>query len=244
MVTLAPVQAVPGSEPTKMQEGARYGEPRQRTHWWLIITKRSRGPTTWTGSIVWISAHVLMWLEVSWFVIHPILWISSTTLRRTRDGAIINVKKIKKINNIKRWCWYSDSRNMWEACSHQRYVDFFFHSFSTVYQLLFAGYRREPAWEPRTVNVLKESELSPSRDNWRRRDKVEDHQPPITGLGSKLISLSILCQPFHHILFAGATMIPASPTMSISAEPIISTNTRTSACGQKRTISWLYRDHH
>ena len=200
-----------------------------------------------------ISTHELR-LEVSWFRFPSRTMNSSTTLRRTcespHDGAI-------NVINIQRWSWRSDTRNLRPACqcsrctcrhgSHQRYVDFVIHSLSTIYQLLFAGFQSEPAWEPRTVSNSEESE--PSRDNWRRRDKVED-QPPITGLGSKLIPLYILYQPFHQILFAGATMIPASPPKKRLLFRYRLSRSYPQTPGPMpvgknvHTISWLYRDHH
>ena len=207
MVTLAPTQAIPGSGPTKRQEVARYREPRQRTHWsWLNLAEAGNPPQPGLSCVVRLVSY---WcdcqLEWKWvdFFIHPILWISSTSLRRKRDGAI----DVKNINSIQRCYWpiyrnrvrHACLRGKSEStcCSHPRYVDFVIHSsLSTIYQLLFAGYRREPAWASRTVD---EESAQPRPNLWKRRDevKVSVYETPITDLGSKLISLSILCQPFH-----------------------------------------------
>ena len=111
---------------------------------------------------------------------------------------------IKYSSQEARWAINVNNINSWKSqqtrCSHRRYVDFVIHSsLSTIYQLLFAGYQREPAWASRTVD---EESAQPRPNLWnsgKRRNevKVSAYETPITDLGSKLISLSILCQPSH-----------------------------------------------
>ena len=51
-VPLTSIQDMPGSVPKTIQELERYGEPRHRTHWWLITTCPSKkSPTTGIGII-------------------------------------------------------------------------------------------------------------------------------------------------------------------------------------------------
>ena len=185
----------------------------------------------------------LISLSIQYYEFHQLL-------RRKRDGAI----DVDNISSIQRCYWRFHRSRLWHPSvrwksqqtrsSHRRYVDLVIHSsLSTIYQLLFAGYRREPAWASRTVD----EELGQPRPNlWKRRDEVEVsvYATPITDLGSKLISFTLSNHSIQ-LLFAGATMgVIQAPPMSTSAEPIVSTRTLAhtraiaSASGQHRTYDF------
>ena len=65
--------------------------------------------------------------------------------------------------------------------------------YQSFYQLLIAKDWTEPAWASGTYTLRR-------RNNWiLRRDMVRmsTYRVPITDLGSKLLSLTILYEPFH-----------------------------------------------
>jgi hypothetical protein len=99
--------------------------------------------------------------------------------------------------------------------------------YQPFHQRLFSGDGWEPAWASRPY-------VEPRINLWIRRDEVDvsTYEVPMTDSdpGSKLIWLSIQYQPFHQLLFAGATMASPTSTVSISAE---------TASGQERTYNLL-----
>ena len=65
--------------------------------------------------------------------------------------------------------------------------------YQSFYQLLIAKDWTEPAWASGTYTLRR-------RNNWiLRRDivRMSTYRVPITDLGSKLLSLTILYEPFH-----------------------------------------------
>ena len=71
---LTSIQEMPGSVPKIIQELERYGEPRHRTHWWLITTWPSKkNPTSGIGIVIGQCGYVvarqppLSCQKVSWF---------------------------------------------------------------------------------------------------------------------------------------------------------------------------------
>ena len=146
-----------------------------------------------------------MQLEVSRFVIHPILWISSTILRRRHDGIII--------------IEIQPSRSLTVPITGCQCKLFGFPFCNQPISTALCKKKTEPNLPGHQGHTL--GEVTVAITGYYETMSTYRRVP----IGSKLISLTVLYEPFFLLLFAGsgATMagVASPPSTSISAQPPI-----------------------
>ena len=215
MVTLASIQAMPGSAPTTTQEVGRYSEPRQRTYSWLITTWPSRGPSTGV---------------VSWFRYYPSC-INSFHHQLLLFAGDALIEYISCIRMLLRWRQQHHgvpaSTVAWSTpgCTPLGVLEVCWFCYPSPTCHLY---------QPGPFINHSSQEMGQQLPGDTR-----GISPSTTIHEVSWLSYPFLYQPFHQVLLAGATMA-GGPSVATPVAPSIRWILQLNV----RTIFWLYRNHH